>query len=455
MFTLRLLTVSCVALVEATLAALVVQVLGADAWGLLLLAVLAGAAADWLVQRWLPAERQGPALLALGALLALWCAKAGGLGDWRLLAGWGALLEQIVSFGRTRDSSAYVVLLGALYAFWRGTRLETAESQRLRLWFGRALLALLLVLGLGTLGITSPETVTSVTGELLVFFASGLVALSLVHALEQASRKGGRPDWRGFGVVITTVGVLLALALLIGLLLGREAGQAAVAIGQTLIVVLVALTAPLALLVLLPLHWLLNLAGLSDAMALLSERIERLQAVQRPFGDQPGGLMVWIGVLISIVAWLLPLALLLGLYLLLRRRGARRQTADEERESVWSWSGARGDLRGLLGRRRPPADGGLRAALARLRGPDPVSRIRRSYIRLLLLGEARERPRPPASTPREYAARSADALSDDADALSALTHTYELARYHPEAATPDDAARAEQAWGAIDRDSRA
>jgi hypothetical protein len=143
------------------------------------------------------------------------------------------------------------------------------------------------------------------------------------------------------------------------------------------------------------------------------------------------------------------------LYLLLRRRGARRQTADEERESVWSWSGARGDLRGLLGRRRPSADRGLRAALARLRGPDPVSRIRRSYIRLLLLGEARERPRPPASTPREYAARSADALSGDADALSALTHTYELARYHPEAATPDDAARAEQAWGAIDRDSRA
>ena len=55
------------ALVEATPAALLLTLAGADAWSMLIGIVLLGALADWIVLRRLPPERQTLALAAGGA----------------------------------------------------------------------------------------------------------------------------------------------------------------------------------------------------------------------------------------------------------------------------------------------------------------------------------------------------------------------------------------------------
>jgi hypothetical protein len=148
---------------------------------------------------------------------------------------------------------------------------------------------------------------------------------------------------------------------------------------------------------------------------------------------------------------LLPVLIVVALYLLMRRRRRRTSDRDEERESLWSWGGMAADLRDLFaGLRRAPADQGLRGVLARLRGGDAVSRIRRSYIRLLLAGEARERPRPAPRTPREFAPELGALLPAAAQPIAALTEAYERARYHPASAGDGDADAAERAWGEID-----
>jgi hypothetical protein len=151
---------------------------------------------------------------------------------------------------------------------------------------------------------------------------------------------------------------------------------------------------------------------------------------------------------------LLPVFIILALILLSRRRRRRVTDRDEERESLWSWRSAADDLRNLFARRKTEIDQGLRGALATLRGNDPISRVRRSYVRLLLIGERRDQPRTLAQTPHEYEPSAAALIPRAQHAIAALTRIYERARYHPNATTTADAARAEQALQTIQDDDK-
>jgi hypothetical protein len=174
-----------------------------------------------------------------------------------------------------------------------------------------------------------------------------------------------------------------------------------------------------------------------------------------PAGDVLGIFPPWLQAALRIFFALLPILLILGLLMLARRRALRQAGADEERESLWSWQSVAADLRDLLSsRRRRPSAGGLRAALAALRGADPASRVRRRYIRLLLLGEAHKRPRPAPHTPHEYAPAAGELLPSASQPIDALTAAYERARYNPGGIAAADADAAERAWAAIEQAER-
>lgn len=452
MFWPRLSAFLCAAIAEATLAAVALLVMGGDAWGLLVLLALAGTLADRLVQRALPSERQQIALLAAGLLSSAWVAKGVALGDYGLLSGWGTLAENLLSLGRERSAQLYATLLVACYTFWRGTCLSVDDNQRLRIWFGRALIALLLLIGLGTIGFSDPDFSARITAEMLVFFVAGLLMLALTSAME-GSRQG-RLDRRGLSSVVATIGILVGLGLLIGLLLGEQAGVAVRTLGAVVAVLIGTLVAPIVFLGFALAQWLLSMGGQSDLAVRVSEMAEMLSQINNQ-GNQAGqSTSMWLGIVINLLACLIPLLVVVALFLLSRRRTAHETGRDEVRESVWSWSGLSDDLRALLaGLRRPPTSAGLRAALAGLRGGDPVSRVRRSYILLLLRGEQRQQPRLPASTPREYEQVASDRPTTR-PAIERLTRAYERARYHPHATTPTDADSAEQAWGEIERGDR-
>ena len=167
----------------------------------------------------------------------------------------------------------------------------------------------------------------------------------------------------------------------------------------------------------------------------------------------PAGLPAWLGPLASLLVELLPVLLTLVLVLRRPRRTRLDDAGAEERESVWSWEAAGRDLQSwwqqIWGRRARPERDALTAALARLRGDDPVTVIRRTYVQLLIRGEQTDRGRAPEQTPAEYAQALAPLFPGDQEALLILTRTYEQARYHPTTTTPAHAAVAVNAWEQI------
>jgi hypothetical protein len=213
---------------------------------------------------------------------------------------------------------------------------------------------------------------------------------------------------------------------------------------------------PIMLLFVSAIEWLARQVHLEEALRmLLQQRVEIQEQQQNQATELLGIFPAWAQVALRIFFSLLPILIIVALFLLVRRRARRASERDEERESLWSWSGLAADLRDLFGGlRRPPADQGLRGALARLRGGDPVSRIRRSYIRLLLAGEAHEHPRPAPQTPREFAPTIGALLPAAVQPIAALTEAYERARYHPASTSDADADTAERAWEEIDAADR-
>ena len=150
------------------------------------------------------------------------------------------------------------------------------------------------------------------------------------------------------------------------------------------------------------------------------------------------------------VLYLLPLVALIALIILYRRQQRKPITEDGEvHESLWSWQGVRADLLSLLNGLRPKPQVSLRDVLSRLRSDDPVQRIRRRYVELLLVGEAAQRERKPQQTPLEHEAALATAVSGAKGDVHALTLAYDRARYAPDLVDAADAAAADQAWSTI------
>ncbi len=441
------------ALVEATPAALLLTVAGGDAWGLLIGVVLFGALADWIVLRRLPPERQTPALAAGGLLCALWIVKGQVVGDYGLLGDWGQALGAIFSTSHERSGVAYLSLLLSLYCFWRGTRLTMQDRVSVQRVFRVIAFSLLVIIGIGVVSarLTGTRGVAA-SSEVLAFFAVGLVTIALASGIDEQEVGLHRLGWRGVLIVGSAVGGMLGLGVLLGALFGSDIALIVRAIWQTIILILALIFLPLVWLMAKLLEALLSVTSLDRWLQELAHQPPIKLDVAPPAGEVLAIFPPWLQTVLRIFLALLPILLILGLLLLVRSRARRGAAVDEERESLWSWAGLADDLRGLLaGRRGSQSAVGLRAALAALRGGDPASRVRRSYIRLLLLGEAHKQPRPAPHTPHEYAPAAGAMLPAATQPVDALTQAYERARYNPDRVTADDADAAERAWAAIEQ----
>ncbi|HEX9372037.1 MAG TPA: DUF4129 domain-containing protein, partial [Roseiflexaceae bacterium] len=261
--------------------------------------------------------------------------------------------------------------------------------------------------------------------------------------------------WRGLLTLFGAIALVLALGLLVGSLVGDEAAAVVRLLWQGLVLIVALILAPFFYLAAAIVERLLRLLNLEQLLNDLNFQPPQPPAEGSAATDLLAIFPAWAQALIRAFFALLPILVVVGLILLARRRARRAASADEERESLWSWGGLAADLRGLLSNFGAPRRAeGLRDALARLRGADPATRVRRSYIRLLLLGQAHERPRAAPQTPREYAPAASAMLPAASQPIEALTDTYERARYHPQSLGAADATAAEQAWAAIDRAGR-
>lgn len=437
----RILFLVSLAIVEVAPAALLVTLAGGNVWLLLFGVALIGALVGRLSERLLPEHADRPATLAIGLLL--------GVVSFAAVSGAGL---NVVGALAQASSFAYLTLLATVYVFWRGTRLAEHDSVTVGRFFNRAMIVIFVILMLGALGSALGSSLAAIAGwELLSFFGGGLLAIALAH---MASDQGNMQqiEWRGVATLAATIIVVMIGGILVASLFGGFALSFLGGIVQAIGFVIALLLAPFAFALAWVLQRLVVVLGDLEAARIFAQQAQQLSETGRRLSMQ-GEPPAWVGVVLNTLCFVVPLIALAAIILLRRRRARTVQPENEQRESLLSWQGVSNDLRDLFGLfRNRSGEAGLQAALARLAGNDPASRIRRAYIRLLLHAEARERTRAVSQTPHEFVSAAASA-TQARQQVETLTSAYERARYAPGTATQFQAEQAEQAWKQIENNT--
>ena len=270
---------------------------------------------------------------------------------------------------------------------------------------------------------------------LLVFFAAGLLALPLarlesVQRLTRASARHTRVSGGWYGVLAGAVIVLLGIATLAGVALRLDVKALWDAMGSAanvlLLVILYVIAIPLGVIVagVLWIFQRLVHPGIHPSLSpLLAPAWIQQAAAHQTTGLPPEAATAFrwgVAVLLLILGslWLARSVFRFG-------QTGRRRSADESRESVWSWADVRASWRAWFRRRRR----GWRVSPLADYGTGPAGAIRRCYAEFLTLAAARGSSRHTSETPAEFAGVVRAAHPSVADAVDTLTATYSRARY--------------------------
>lgn len=397
--------------------------------------------------------RFGTAALALVVITWATAAHQGGYSPLGVVR----TLPRLFALDNERFLAVYLGLIASLWAWWRGTSvLEQGHSEVMRI-VRRGVVSLGVVLiAVGIAGYDpifgsaagTPQIglVVEVCGFLLLCF----VALSLTRIVEAATHSTHGAEWRWLRSSLASTSVVVLLGLLLFAFLADPAGSVLREIFQWVVYGMVILMSPLIAVMLLLVQFIRQLIPQRQGIP----PIEALATATPDTTTVPTtitGLSSTLLAIPTIILLLLPIvALLLVILFARRRRGRVDLETGEERESIFSWGALRTDLADLLrGLRRPATEDGLRGVLRRMLAEDPVTRIRRRYVQLLLRGEAAGRQRPPHQTPHEFAP-SLTQEPDDEQAINTLTDIYQQARYAPATVDATAAAEADRIWKTLD-----
>ncbi|MEZ4862344.1 MAG: DUF4129 domain-containing protein [Caldilineaceae bacterium] len=303
----------------------------------------------------------------------------------------------------------------------------------------------------------------------VLLFGAGMAALAfssikITVGLDRALGLGQRRTSRGPAVnrywlfsVATTVGGLLGLGVLIGILVAPEQIARLLAALGAVMRALWEVVDSIVLAIAYVLVFIVYLFAklLEPLIRRLLERlndnpmIDRLQVPQTPEALPPvvtdPGVVPdsyrWIGLAIFVLIILVIFALAVR-----RMRSAEVTDVEETRESILTASLLQNQLNELwqrwFGRRQGATDPFLS-----LQGEaEARRRIRAAYQQLLTttadLGQARQ----PSQTPLEYHQRLQLPATAPNTALATIARGYHAARYAPDAPSVDEAAAVEQAW---------
>ena len=372
------------------------------------------------------------------------------------LSGAGRGLRRLLDLDDERFLEIYLALGASMWAWWRGAGvIDLGHTELLRL-LRRAVIGLALIIGALSLAGIDPGFTRRADGsgvalvvELTTFLLLAFVSLSLTRITETADQSTHGAEWRWLRSSAVSTAAIMFLGLLAIALLADPAGTVLRELVRWVLYTLIVLMAPLIALAVGLVELIRQILPDQAIEIVTPAAVTAVADDTVPAGEQlqvPRALLL----LPTVILLLIPVIALLLLIIFARRRRSRPEIeGDEERESIFSWGALRADLAGLLGGlRRPQGEGGLRAALRRLVGADPATRVRRRYVQLLLKGEAAGEHRRPAETPREFTPALLR-LPGDGAAITTLTQTYEQARYAPETIDDATAQRADAAWKSL------
>jgi hypothetical protein len=390
-------------------------------------------------------------------LTSLYTLKIQAGGGWNPFVGWSLLWP--FSEQGLNTFALLGLLFVQLWAWWRGMALidhdHGAVVQALQNGVLTLVLLAIVITPLTQVNLGAPPWGPLLASEAVGVIIFGLLSLSLARiVVDEESRPEN--SWRWFrSSLISALGiVIVGLALLT--LVSDAATLAIRSIVVTVVEAVALLMSPLAGLLLRGWAWLVANFGRDVTDPLASPAPSGLSAAYpAPISETEGMIMRVLFTALSLALYVLPLlALLLAIVLLRRQRRATPALDGAVHESLWSRQTLADDLRGLMSGLHLPGAQRLRDALARLRGADPVGRIRRRYVQALLLGEAAGHTRQPPQTPLEYEDELASVAPAAEPAWQTLTELYDRARYAPETIQAADAEAMDAAWAAIQAQSK-
>lgn len=397
----------------------------------------------------------GGALLSM-ALFSWWVFGAGrpffhlGWVDdvWFSLRNWGLYV-----------SVALIPIIVATYSFGQGVLMASTDQlpAHLRRSFYIGLLALALLIFVNDQQLFIP--LNRLTSQVLVYFLLGLGGLALASA-EFARRVGQVATGTRLAINrfwLTSVLGSIALVVITGLILSVVLNPAL--LGQ-LLGIIPSIVLLIGIVVMQPISafvgWLLSLPWVQQLLALILGGFYEQRPLPEvplpptpdlPTGELPPPVLPVGGYLPeTLLGILVIIALLVGLWLILRRFTRTTPTvAEEQRDSIASRELIAQQLRDffadLLNRRGAPAP----YLPVDARSTDPRLIIRRAYQHLLTWASDHGHPRQPYFTPERFSQHLAGHYPNHQLAFRTLTAAYLKARYSPIAPTPDEAEAARRA----------
>ncbi|MDE0182925.1 MAG: DUF4129 domain-containing protein [Caldilineaceae bacterium] len=300
-------------------------------------------------------------------------------------------------------------------------------------------------------------------GLLMLFSATGLAGLGVANLRKasgwrRSARVGKTPPNRSWLVgVAVTIGVLLGVALLIGLIiqpedaaiLWRVLGMVWGVIATVLVWIVTAIAYP----IFIVLEYLIRLFR-----SLFGDRSQEQEAQpiapppqQEPFPEAPERAVEAVP---EPYRWVALLVIAAGVFIIfmlaLRLMRSRSPTeTDEVRESVLTANLLQAQLAELWSRLRDRFGPGAEEPdpYLSLAGEVDTRRLIRSiYQRLLSLAQTRAPARLRSETPHHYGGRLAEQPDFDPQALGTITAAYNEARYGDEPPSQQTAEDAQRAW---------
>ncbi len=395
-------------------------------------------------------------LAAMTILVALKAAHYGAY-PWLSLDWLAQLAMDLFPMFTVVPPAIFTIIVGVLI-WWNGLRLSGQQMNRalVAAHFTTGLIVFVFVLLLAAM-----RGVADLSGPIFVFFAAGLMAISMARM--EAMTSGQHSPLDRYWATMLALVILLVMGA--GLVV-MDAFTAAGAGGEAVMAALTAISTFVGTVIILLLtpfgylaYWLIllleRLVGrnaqpiVPPEFAPFSEQPTRdLQTPELPFILEQILRALPMIILLIIAVWLLDKALN-------RRHTPLDDGTDEVRESAGSlrdfWNDLFGYLRRLFGLAQGGARRGLDAVASALRADDadPSLTVRQIYARLLHLAASHGGARRPEQTAYEYLPDLLTALPTAVDDATATTETYVRARYSPTPPASLQVAETRAAWDRI------
>jgi hypothetical protein len=379
-----------------------------------------------------------------------------------LSAGWFSHIGQLLANTFSHASTISVAIPVIIYLWWRGIMLGQSTSYFRDIYRSFilgvvALVALIIFWQISAASGSIPTPGADIGMNVIAFFFFGLLAIAISHLYNMrrtmSKEEAGRISvWRWVPIILGVIGLMILIGFGVASLFSPEfidtIGRGAQAVFGFFGKIFEYIMWPIIWIatgLVYVFKWFLSLIAQNP-----QDQTQTTDNMTMPY-TQDAGTTEISPLVTSIIKWVV-LAIIIAVVVFILARAISRYRArharedfDEVRESLFSWSGLRDDLKEFFssfGRRRKP----VKVPSHRFIEDKGRLDIREIYRHMQWEAGRSGIPRRQHETAEEYARRIKNIMPDSTKPLGKLTGMYENVRYGEEIASADKETKANSLW---------